>query len=305
MELSVIIPVYNEEKNLLILHRELAKALQGKDYELLFVNDGSTDRSLALLKEFKTKDTHIRIIDFSRNFGQTAAFQAGFDHAKGSIIVTLDADLQNDPADIPLLLDKIAHGFDVVSGWRHERKDPIGKTIPSRFSNWLARKLTKVQIHDSGCSLKAYRREAVEGIQLYGEMHRYIPALCFFRGASVGEVKVNHRPRRFGKTKYGWKRLINGSLDLMYVTFWGSYSTKPLHFLGFLGIIQYALAAIIFIEQAIKAVMLRRLDLGPLLLMGVLLIITGTLFIIFGFILEILIRSYYMKSGEKPYALRR
>ncbi len=262
-------------------------------------------KSAQILRSIGKDNSNTKVISFTRNFGQTAAFSAGIDNANGELIFTMDADLQNDPRDIPRLIKKMENGYDVVSGWRYQRKDPLGKKIPSKFSNWLARKLTGVQIHDSGCSLKAYKREVLKDIKLFGEMHRFIPALCSFKGAKVGEVKVNHRPRKFGNTKYGWKRLINGSLDLMYVTFWGSYSTKPLHFLGFLGILQYLFAGLIMIEQIIKAILIKKFTVGPLLLLGVLLLITGTLFVIFGFLLEILIRTYYMKSGEKPYTIKK
>lgn len=306
-EISVVVPMYNEEKNAEMLYREITGSLKQmrKSYEIIFVDDGSEDGTGSIIDSLASGDSRLRPIHLARNFGQTAAFSAGFDSSRGAIIVTLDGDLQNDPGDLPKLVAKIEQGYDVASGWRYSRKDPIGKRLPSRLSNWLARKLTGLEIHDSGCSLKAYRAEILKGIQLYGEMHRFIPALCHFKGAKVAEVKVSHRPRKFGRTKYGTRRLMNGLLDLMYVTFWGSYSTKPLHFLGKLGIFQYFLAMLVFAEQAAKAVFVRSLTLGPLLMLGILLLITGTLFIIFGFLLEILIRTYYMKSGERPYMVRK
>lgn len=306
-DISIIIPLYNEEKNILILHKGISDVMKSikKSYEILFIDDGSEDRTGEFARGIISKDINSKLIELKRNFGQTAAFSAGFDNAAGKIIITMDGDLQNDPHDIPKLLRKIGEGYDVVSGWRYNRKDSLGKKLPSLFSNWLARKLTKAEIHDSGCSLKAYKAEAIKGVRIYGEMHRFIPALCFVKGYRIGEIKVNHHPRRFGKTKYGTRRLINGFLDLMYVTFWGNYSTKPLHLLGTLGIIQYILAVVIVVEQIIKAILIKKLTLGPLLLLSVLFLITGTLFIIFGFILEILIRTYYMKSDEKQYTIKQ
>lgn len=303
--LSVVIPVYNEEKNVAQLHRELSEALQKVKlrHEIIFVDDGSRDGTFAALKQVYSSNPNVRVVRLRRNFGQTAAMSAGLGHAKGDVIVTMDGDLQNDPADIPALLDKIREGFDVVSGWRFKRKDALlSKVLPSLLSNWLARVLTGVHIHDYGCSLKAYRREAVSGLRLYGEMHRYIPAIVAMDGYSVAEVRVNHRPRAHGKSKYDLTRLMKGLLDLLYIKFWTTYGTRPLHLFGLLGFFQYFLAFLIFAEQLVKAFLIRSLNIGPLLLLSVMLVITGTLFILFGFLGEIMIRTYYAGAGE-PYAV--
>lgn len=303
MKLSVIIPVYNEEDNIVILYNQLIKVINNYDYEIIFIDDGSKDNTFKNLESLNKKNSKVRVIRFRKNFGQTAALSAGFDSAKGDVIVTMDGDLQNDPNDIPLLINNLKY-YDVVSGWRYNRKDPLfTKKIPSKFSNWIFRKLIGLNIHDSGCSLKAYKKETLDGIKLYGEMHRFIPALIALNGYKIGEVKVKHHERKYGKTKYNFKRLLKGFLDLLYIKFWATYSTRPLHFFGLLGFLQYFLAVLIFIEQIIKAFYVGDLNLGPLLMLGVLFIVTGTLFIIFGFLGEILIRSYY--KDEKSYSIEK
>lgn len=303
--LSVIIPVYNEEKNISALYDEL-KPVLGKAFprhEIMFVDDGSRDKTFSVVEELHRKDPKVKGIRFRRNYGQTAAMSAGFAAAKGDVIVTMDGDLQNDPKDIPALVSKIEEGFGVVSGWRYNRQDPfLSKVIPSFFSNLLARWLTGMKIHDYGCSLKAYRKDALKDIKLYGEMHRYIPAIVAMSGFSIAEVKVNHRQRTFGKSKYNFSRLLKGMLDLLYIKFWTTYGTRPLHLFGLLGVIQYFIAFVIFIEQLIKAFIVRALSIGPLLLLSVMLVITGTLFILFGFLGEIMIRTYYASTGE-PYVI--
>lgn len=302
---SVVIPVFNEEKNVPVLYRELKSALGSFRHEIIFVDDGSRDSTFEALKEIHAKDSKVKVIRLKRNFGQTAAMSAGFSIAQNEIIVTMDGDLQNDPKDIPALVAKIGEGFDVVSGWRHSRKDPFfSKVIPSLISNVFARILTGINIHDYGCSLKAYRKEALKGLKLYGEMHRYIPAIVAINGYSVSEVKVSHRKRAFGKSKYNFTRLLKGLLDLLYIKFWSTYSTRPLHFFGLLGFFQYFLAFAIVVEQIIKAFIVRELNIGPLLLLSVMLVVTGTLFILFGFLGEILIRTYYASAGE-PYVIEK
>lgn len=304
---SVVIPVFNEAGSLDALYGELRQVLERLNlkYEIIFVDDGSADGSFGVLEGIHKKDSKVRVIKFKRNFGQTAAMSAGFQAAKCDVIVTMDADLQNDPDDIPKLLARIGEGFDVVSGWRHSRKDPLfSKVIPSLISNLLAKRLTGIDIHDYGCSLKAYTRRSLEGVKLYGEMHRYIPAIISMNGFSVAEVKVNHRQRSFGKSKYNLSRLMKGLLDLLYIKFWTTYSTRPLHLFGLLGILQYFLAFVIFVEQVVKAFIVRSLNIGPLLLLSVLFVVTGTLFILFGFLGEIMIRTYYASTGE-PYVVER
>ncbi len=306
--ISVVIPVYNEDKNLALLHSELAQVLPTLEmkYEIIFVDDGSTDDSFAVLEKLFEKDKHIKVIKFRRNFGQTAALSTGFENAKGDIIISMDADMQNDPMDIPKLLKKMEEGYDVVSGWRWKRKDSIAKKIPSAISNSLARKLTGLTIHDSGCTLKAYRKEALKNVKLYGEMHRYIPAILNSYGYKIGEAKVEHRQRKFGKTKYNATRLLKGFLDLIYIKFWSGYSTKPLHFFGLLGFFQYIIALIILIEQiAMMMFVWKTLLVGPLLLLSAILFITGTIFIMFGFLGEILVRTYYAGSKETPYTVEK
>src|SRR3990172_6272450 len=236
--LSVVIPLLNEEKNLPELYKRMNKAISSYSKEVIFVDDGSTDNTFNILKQFHEKDPDVKIIRFRRNFGQTAALSAGFDHARGDIVITMDGDLQNDPEDIPRLLEKINAGYDVVSGWRANRSDPsISKKIPSRISNWLAGRLTGIKLHDSGCTLKAYRSDVIKNIRLYGEMHRYIPAVANWIGASFTEEVVEHHPRRFGKSKYGISRTIRVILDLITVKFLQSFSTRPIHAFGSPGLV--------------------------------------------------------------------
>ena len=294
--ISIVIPAYNEEVNISIIYNQIKKVMGGlkKDYEIIFVDDGSRDNTFRNIENLHKKDKIVKCIRFRRNFGQTAAMDAGIRNSNGDIIITMDADLQNDPNDIPSLLRKLDEGYDLVNGWRYKRKDTfLSKRLPSLISNWLVRKLTKLRIHDQGCTLRAIRKNAVKDLRLYGEMHRFIPALVAMNGFKVTEVKVSHHPRRFGKTKYSFNRIIKGLLDLLYIKFWSTYSTRPLHFFGSLGFIQYIFAGLIFIEQIIKAFIIGRLNLGPLFLVGILLVLNGTLFIMFGFLGEILIRAYY------------
>lgn len=303
MDISVVIPVYNEERNVAILHRQLIAVLDTlkQKYEIIFVDDGSKDQTVTELLKLKK----VKIIQLRKNFGQSAAMDAGFKAAQGRYVISLDGDLQNDPQDIPRLIAKLETGYEVVSGWRQKREDNFQKRIFSRLAGWLRRRMFKINIHDYGCSLKIYKKECLQDFNLYGEMHRYIPALLAGKGYRIGEIKVQHHPRKFGKTKYGFNRLIKGFLDLLYIKFWGSYSTRPLHFFGLLGILQYAGSGIIFIEQIIKAILIKKLAVGPLLLLAVLMIITGTIFIIFGFLSEILIRTYYSKNNETAYSIKQ
>ena len=232
--LSVVVPLYNEEGNVEELHRRIVAALAsiGKFYEVIFIDDGSTDKTSDIARSLSP----LTLITFRRNFGQTAAFDAGFKQAKGEVIITLDGDLQNDPKDIPLLLAKINEGYDVVSGWRHERKDPLSKKIFSRAADLLRKILLDDNIHDSGCSLKAYRRECFDHLDLFGEMHRFIPALLELEGYRVAEVKVSHHPRVYGTTKYNWKRAIKGLTDMIAIWFWRKYASRPVPFFGGTGL---------------------------------------------------------------------
>ena len=299
--ISIVIPVYNEEGSLPRLNDELHAVLRGikQSYEIIFIDDGSIDNSFKILSEISRKDKRVVVIKFQRNFGKSAALNAGFAQAMGRVVITMDADLQNDPADIPLFLKKIEEGYHLVNGWRHSRKDPfLSKVLPSFISNWIVRKLIGLNIHDYVCPFKAYKSEIVKSMKLYGEMHRYIPAFAVMSGFSVTEIKINHRRRLFGETKYNLTRLSKGFLDLLYIKFWMTYGTRPVHFFGLLGLLQYFLGGLIVLEQIIKALIVKSLDLGPLLLLSVMLAITGTLFILVGFLGEIIIRTYYASTGE-------
>ncbi|MBT3712484.1 MAG: glycosyltransferase family 2 protein, partial [Anaerolineae bacterium] len=258
MYLSLVIPVYNEEESLPLLFDAIHKALDSlpRTWEVILVDDGSSDQSLNVLKTLAEKDPeHIRVVAFRRNFGQTAAMAAGIDHASGEIIVLLDADLQNDPADIPMMLEKLDEGYDVVSGWRVKRKDTfITRTLPSRMANGLISRVTGVELHDYGCTLKVYRREVLTGFKLYGEMHRFIPVFAHSVGAKIIEVPVNHHPRRFGETKYGLNRTLKVLLDLFTVKFLLDYSAKPIYLFGGAGFGIIAISTALLIFLAIRRI---------------------------------------------------
>ena len=305
--LSVVIPVYNEQESVRPLFEELSNVLDSlvkekiSSYEVIFVNDGSRDKTQLALEELK--NSKIKIIQLRRNFGQTAALKAGFDLSKGDIIVTMDGDMQNDPADIPRLIEALTPRYDVISGWRYARQDKLGKKLSSRMMNNLRKGIIGDNLHDYGCSLKIYRRECLADLELYGELHRYITAYLHIKGYKIGEIKVNHRPRTRGKTKYNFSRGLNGILDLFYLSFWSSYAGRPLHFFGRLGIYQWVLAGIIVVEQIIKAILVNELRFGPLLALASMLAVTGLLFIIFGFLSEMLSRMYLRES--KIYSIRK
>lgn len=305
--ISVVIPVYNEEKNLRSLFDEIKGNLKSplNLSELIFVDDGSSDDSLRVLRSLGIKDKRIKIIEFTRNFGQTAAFDAGIKKAKGEIIVTLDADLQNDSADIPKLLDKLDGGFDVVCGWRADRKDRVEKRLFSFLANLLRRKLTGEDIHDSGCSLRVYKKQVFGGIDLYGEMHRFIPAMLSLKGYKIGEVQVNHRRRKFGKSKYGFTRLIKGLFDLFFIVFLLRFSAKPLHIFGSIGALTFlgGFAAGLYLTVT-KVFFGMSLSNRPLLILSVLLMVIGVQFFIFGILAEVLIRIYYKTHSFTPYNIR-
>ena len=308
MELSIVIPLFNEQESIGLLYARLKEVLDelGRSYEIIIVDDGSTDRSFALLKELHEQDEHLKVIRFRRNFGQTAAFAAGFEHSQGDIVVTMDADLQNDPADIPLLLQKIEEGYDVVSGWRVERQDPfLTRRLPSMIANWLISRVTGVHLHDYGCSLKAYRREVVEGVRLYGELHRFIPALASWMGVSVAEIPVHHHARRYGRSKYGLSRTGRVLLDLLTVRFLLSYSTRPIHIFGGLGLAGFALGTVLGIYLSFIKFALGQ-DIGgrPLLLLAILLMVLGVQLISMGLLGELVVRTYYEALGKPIYVLR-
>lgn len=306
MDISIVIPIYNEQDNVAPLYNEIKQVVNriSKDHKIIFIDDGSTDKTFSNLMKLKNRDSKVRIIKFRKNFGQTAALDAGFKTARGNIIVAIDADLQNDPNDIPKLLEKLKEGYDVVSGWRYKRNDPILKKIISWKANILRKALTGEKIHDSGCTLKAYKKECLEDLNLYGEMHRYIPAILTWKGFKVAEVKVNHRQRKYGKTKYSIGRVIKGGLDLLVILFWQKYSTRPIHLFGGLGLLSGALGFIIAAYLSILKIMYGiSLSNRPLLIFAVLLMILGVQLIMFGFLADILIKVYYKDS--KNYSIEK
>ena len=308
MTLSVVIPVYNEEENIQLLHAKLKEALVifDSEYEILFVDDGSTDRTLSILEEIQAGDKHVIVLSLRRNFGQTAAFAAGFDFARGDVIVTMDGDLQNDPADIPKLLERIKD-HDLVSGWRKKRKDPFfTRRLPSIMANWLISKVTGVKLHDYGCSLKAYRRDVIKNLKLYGEMHRFIPAVASWYGVRIAEVETSHHPRLKGKSKYGISRTVKVVLDLITVKFLQSFSTKPLQFFGSIGITGGFLGFLILLFLSIEKIVLGNPIGGrPLLLLGALLIIVGIQFIGMGLLGEMIVRVYHETQRKPIYVIKK
>ncbi len=308
MDLSIVVPIFNEEENVSDLHREVVAALEtcAIEYELILVDDGSTDGSLRLLREIAAGDSRVKVISFRRNFGQTAAMAAGFDAASGRVVVPLDGDLQNDPADIPKLLAKIDEGFDVVSGWRRDRKDAfINRTLPSILANRFISGMTGIRLHDYGCTLKAYRREVLDGINLYGEMHRFVPALVSQFGARVTELPVGHRPRLHGTSKYGISRTMRVILDLFTVKFLLNYSTRPIQLFGRLGI--YTLFAAFLTGGAtiyMKFFQNTSMNRNPLLLLTAFLLFMGVQFIVLGLLGELNARTYYEAQGKPIYVVK-
>ena len=306
--LSIVVPVYNEEDNIFPLGAKLQSSLRdlGQEYEVILVNDGSTDATEANLRSIAAKDHRIRVVNFRRNFGQTAAMMAGIDFASGEVIVGLDGDLQNDPADIPKLLQKLAEGYDVVSGWRYDRKDAaVRRNLPSRIANLLISRISGVHLHDYGCTLKAYRKEVVKGVKLYGEMHRFIPIYASWQGGRVTEVRVNHLPRVHGKSKYGLERVMKVVLDLIVVKFFASYANKPIYVFGGFGLVSIAVSFL----SGLWALYLKFFEnisfiSTPLPLLVVLAFITGIMSILMGLIAEIIMRTYYESQGKQVYLVR-
>jgi glycosyltransferase involved in cell wall biosynthesis len=307
IDISIVLPILNEEKNLEELQSKLTEALVklGREYEIVAIDDGSTDDTFEVLKRLHRRDPRLKIIKFRRNFGQTAAISAGFDHARGDVIVTMDSDLQNDPSDIPRLLGKIDEGYDVVSGWRADRKDKfLSRRLPSILANKFIARMTGVKLHDFGCTLKAYRKEVVDNINLYGEMHRFIPALARWVGAEITEMKVKHHPRKHGKSKYGISRTTRVILDLMTVKFLLAFSTRPIQIFGLMGLgsglvgflicLYLSIGKLLFPSEATS--LTKRM---PMLLLGILLILVGVQLITMGLLGEIMVRTYH-ESQRKP-----
>jgi glycosyltransferase involved in cell wall biosynthesis len=307
--LSIVLPVFNEEQNIRLQYEKIIAALDPLSitYEIIFVDDGSSDESAAALESIAMKDKKVKLLLFRRNFGQTAAMAAGIEYSRGKIVVFMDSDLQNEAGDIPLLLQKIEEGYDVVSGWRKQRQDKlISRKIPSRVANMIISKVTGIKLHDLGCSLKAYRGDILRQVNLYGEMHRFIPVHASWIGARITEVPVRHHPRRFGQSKYGIIRTFKVILDLVTVKFFSSYSTKPIYIFGGTGIFLFFMsgisgAAMLFMKLFLNHSMVR----NPLLLLTVMLLILSVLFIQIGILAEILIRIYHESRKIPPYRIKK
>ncbi|KKR49061.1 MAG: Dolichol-phosphate mannosyltransferase [Candidatus Magasanikbacteria bacterium GW2011_GWC2_40_17] len=306
--LSIIIPVYNEEESLKLLYEQIKKVCSNlsKNYEIIFIDDGSQDGGYKLLKEIALKDSMVKLVKFRRNFGQTAAISAGIDASQGEIIIPLDADLQNDPADIPKLLEKLNEDFDVVSGWRKNRQDKfLSRKLPSHLANFLISFITKVKLHDYGCTLKAYRSEILKDLRIYGEMHRFIPAYAAWRGAQVTEIVVDHHSRKFGKTKYGISRTLKVILDLLVVKFVIDYSTKSIYFFGGLGLTSVFFGFISgLIAVYFKLFEGRSFISTPLPLLTALLFLVGIQLIMMGLLSDMILRSYYETNDKKNYTVK-
>jgi glycosyltransferase involved in cell wall biosynthesis len=307
-ELSVFLPVYNEEPNLLPLHAKLDQALKqlGRSAEIVFVDDGSNDGSLRILREIATADPRVRIVALRRNYGQTAAMAAGIDAARGKVLIPMDADLQNDPADIVRLLQRLDEGYDVVSGWRKNRKDKmLTRRIPSMIANRLISWIGGVPLHDYGCSLKAYRRESLQDVRLYGEMHRFIPIYASWAGARVAEIPVEHHPRTMGKSKYGLSRTIKVIFDLMTIKFMASYQTKPIYVFGTFGVLAFAISLLaglyaVFLKLFHKADFVQT----PLPILTIVMFAVGIQFLLMGLLAEMLVRTYHESQAKTIYAIR-
>ena len=306
--ISIVVPLYNEAENLRELHAQVSAALEssGRSFELILVDDGSTDATRARLLELEARDPRVVALLLRRNFGQTAAFSAGFDRSRGEIVVTSDGDLQNDPADIPALVALLEQDdLDMVCGWRRRRHDPLSKRIPSFFANRLISWATGVRLHDYGCSLKAMRGELARGLRLYGEMHRFIPAVASWSGVSLAELPVNHRPRTRGRSKYGIGRTTRVLLDLFTVKFLASYGTRPAHLFGLLGLACVALGtAVMAYLAALKVFLDEPIGGRPLLLLGALLFLTGVILVSFGLMGELLVRTWHESQGKAIYVVQ-
>jgi len=305
--ISLVIPVYNEHENILPLYHDITRHLAHLSYEVIFVDDGSTDGSAEYIENISRTDQRVKAIFLIRNFGQTAALAAGFAQAKGNIIIPMDADGQNDPQDVPLLLQKMSEGYDIVSGWRKARQDPLlSRRVPSFLANTIISYVTGVKLHDFGCTLKAYHQPVLEKIKLYGEMHRFLPAWCAWRGAKIAEIEVHHKPRTQGKSKYGIGRTFKVVLDLMTTKFFSGYLTKPSYLFGGAGLGFYAIgfssAVVAFYDKfgpnrwpALRI---------PFLMLAGFLSVMGTLLILMGLLAELMVRLYYELTSEKPYQIK-
>jgi glycosyltransferase involved in cell wall biosynthesis len=306
-ELSIVVPLYNEEESLPLLVERLLAVLRplGRPFELVLVDDGSSDATAAVLRRLAAATPELVAVLLRRNYGQTPAMAAGFDASRGGVIVTLDGDLQNDPADIPMLLEQLRQGFDMVSGWRHQRQDhAVSRLLPSRIANRLIARVTGVRLHDYGCSLKAYRRELVEDMNLYGELHRFLPALAFIEGARISEVKVNHEARRFGKSKYGIDRTFRVLMDLLTVWFMKRFLTRPMYVFGLGGLSAILMGVLLSAYLLLLKLGGTQIGQRPLLLVAVLALITGVQLFCFGLLAELQMRTYHESQGRPIYRVR-
>jgi glycosyltransferase involved in cell wall biosynthesis len=307
MDVSVIVPVYNERDNLRTLHREIVDSLSAtrRSYEIIYVDDGSTDGSREILRSIHGEDCDVRVLTLRKNFGQTAALAAGFEYARGDVVVTIDGDLQNDPVDIPRLLEKIDEGYDLVTGWRKRRRDAFWlRRVPSLAANWIIRMTTNVRVHDYGCMLKAYRRDIARGLRLYGEMHRFIPAIAGDLGASICEIVVNHRPRIHGRSKYGLSRTLRVVLDLLTVRFLSVFSTRPIHVFGTGGFVLGAIGSLLLAWLGFQRIFLGvPLASRPIVLLAMLLVMTGVQLVTLGLLGEMLARTYHESQGKPIYVI--
>lgn len=306
--LSIVIPIHNEEPSILPLHDRLAKVMEElqQPYEIIFVDDASTDRSFELLANLVETDSHLKVVRLRRNFGQTAALSAGFHEAKGEVVVAMDGDLQHAPEDIPALLVKIAEGYDIASGWRKERVDPPLRKIPSRIANWLMAKASGLDLRDFGTTFKAYRAEVLKDIHLYGELHRFIPALASFYGARVAEVPIQSPPRLAGDSHYGIGRTFRVLFDILTIKFMLKYMTRPMHFFGSLGLAGTTVGGLILGYLAVKKLLGYEIVMehGPLMIAGGLMLLGGLMMFTTGLIGEVLMRTYFESQGRRIYAVR-
>jgi dolichol-phosphate mannosyltransferase len=297
--ISVIVPVHDEERSVALLHDELASALTplGTPWEVVFVDDGSTDGTFAALTRLHAANEEVRVVRLRRNFGKSAALQAGFEEAQGDIVVTIDGDLQDDPAEIPKLLAKLEEGFDLVSGWKTRRRDPLTRRLPSRLFNAVTGRLSGLRLHDLNCGLKAYRAEVVRDLRIYGELHRFIPVLAHYRGFRVAEVPVDHRPREHGRSRYGMERYVRGFLDLLTVTFMGRYRHRPLHLFGGLGLLLGGAGTLLLVYLTVLKLTGEAIGQRPLLTLGVLLVVVGVQLVSLGLVSELVASHHEERTG--------
>ena len=302
--ISIVIPLHNEERSIALLYDELDAALQplAEEWEAVFVDDGSTDGSFAALTRVHAGHDNVRVIRLRRNFGKATALATGFDNARGETIVTVDGDLQDDPAEIPRLLAKLDEGYDLVSGWKTHRRDPLRRRIPSRIFNWVTGRVSGLRLHDMNCGLKAYRAEVVNGMRLYGELHRFIPVLAHYRGFRATELPVNHRPREHGRSRYGVERYVRGFLDLLTVSFIGRYRHRPLHLFGGLGLVLGTIGFVVLTYLTVLKALGHAIGDRPLLTLGVLLVVVGLQFFSLGLISEMLTSQYEESAGGREQA---